>query len=245
MVDVATLPDNGIIYDGDYYKGIPYGQYIRQQGVPDKRTSKIFDIRDFGAVADGMTVCTEAVNKAAEAAREAGGGVVLVDGGWYISGTVRIYDNTTLWITGDSALVASKNHGNYVDAFVILDNAKNVRVTGGGSIYGNGEYFVYLPLKKPLLTPLEKIKQPPYLYDPMGYPIDTMRYAIRSRIRYAEDKGAAITTVIAENIPFAIAEFARVSGVTKIVIGRSNTKRYHFWETTGKTITVTVRLWQS
>ncbi|WP_081843061.1 ATP-binding protein [Butyrivibrio sp. WCE2006] len=53
---------------------------------------------------------------------------------------------------------------------------------------------------------------------------------LQSNIRYAEDKGAAITTVVAENIPFAIAEFARVSGVTKIVIGRSNTKRYHFWE---------------
>ena len=53
---------------------------------------------------------------------------------------------------------------------------------------------------------------------------------LRSNIRFAEDKRAAITTVISENIPFAIAEFARVSGVTKIVIGRSNTKRYHFWE---------------
>ena len=186
--DLATLPDNGVIYDGDYYKGVPYGKYIRQQGLPDKRTSRVFDIRDFGAVADGISLCTEAVNKAAEAAREAGGGVVLVDGGWYVSGTVRIYDNTTLWITADSALVASKKHGNFVDAFVILDNAKNVRVTGGGRIYGNGEYFVYLPLKRPLLTPLAKIKQPPFLYDPMGYPVDTMRYAIRSRIRYAEDK---------------------------------------------------------
>lgn len=188
QIDRATLPDNGVIYEGDYYRGIPYGQYIRQQGLPDKRTSRVFDIRDFGAVADGMTVNTEAVQKAADAAKSAGGGVVLVDGGWYISGTVKIYDNTTLWITGDSALVASKDHDNFVDAFVILDNAENVRVTGGGRIYGSGEYFVYLPLKKPLLTPLEKIKQPPFLYDPMGYPVDTMRYAIRSRIRYAEDK---------------------------------------------------------
>ncbi|MCR5421541.1 MAG: DUF4118 domain-containing protein [Lachnospiraceae bacterium] len=53
---------------------------------------------------------------------------------------------------------------------------------------------------------------------------------LHNNFRYAEDKGAAITSVIAENIPFAIAEFARVSGVTKIVIGRSNTKRYHFWD---------------
>lgn len=57
---------------------------------------------------------------------------------------------------------------------------------------------------------------------------DSLR--LQNNIRYAEDKGATITTVIAENIPFAIAEFARVSGVTKIVIGRSNTGRYHFWE---------------
>ncbi|WP_051656435.1 DUF4118 domain-containing protein [Butyrivibrio sp. AE3004] len=53
---------------------------------------------------------------------------------------------------------------------------------------------------------------------------------LQNNIRHAEDIGATITTVIAESIPFAIAEFARVSGVTKIVIGRSNTKRYHFWE---------------
>ncbi len=53
---------------------------------------------------------------------------------------------------------------------------------------------------------------------------------LQYNIRYAQDKGAAITTVIGENIPFQIAEFARLSFVTKIVIGRSNTKRYHFWE---------------
>lgn len=53
---------------------------------------------------------------------------------------------------------------------------------------------------------------------------------LQNNIRYAEDLGAAITTVIGENISFQIAEFARISGVTKIVIGRSNTRRYHFWD---------------
>ncbi len=57
---------------------------------------------------------------------------------------------------------------------------------------------------------------------------DEMR--LQNNIRYAEDKGATITPVIGENIHFQIAEFARVSSVTKIVIGRSNTRRYHFWE---------------
>ena len=53
---------------------------------------------------------------------------------------------------------------------------------------------------------------------------------LQNNIRYAEDLGAAISTVIGENISFQIAEFARISGVTKIVIGRSNTRRYHFWD---------------
>ena len=53
---------------------------------------------------------------------------------------------------------------------------------------------------------------------------------LQNNIRYAEDRGASITTVIGETVSAQIAEFARVSGVTKIVIGRSNTRRYHFWE---------------
>lgn len=56
------------------------------------------------------------------------------------------------------------------------------------------------------------------------------RVRLQNNIRYAEDKGAEITTVIGENISFQIAEFARISGVTKIVIGRSNTKKIHFWD---------------
>lgn len=53
---------------------------------------------------------------------------------------------------------------------------------------------------------------------------------LHNNIRLAEDLGATITTVIGDDIPFQIAEFARISGVTKIVIGRSNIKRYHIWE---------------
>ncbi|MCR5107258.1 MAG: DUF4118 domain-containing protein [Lachnospiraceae bacterium] len=53
---------------------------------------------------------------------------------------------------------------------------------------------------------------------------------LQNNTRFAQDKGAAITTVIGDNIPFQIAEYARISGITKIVIGRSNTGRYHFWE---------------
>lgn len=52
---------------------------------------------------------------------------------------------------------------------------------------------------------------------------------LQNNIRFAEKSGAEITTVIGDNIPFQISEFARVSGVTKIIVGRSSTKRNHFW----------------
>ncbi len=52
---------------------------------------------------------------------------------------------------------------------------------------------------------------------------------LQYHIRLAEQLGADITTVFGEDVSFQIAEFARISGITKIVIGRSNAKRRHFW----------------
>lgn len=45
-------------------------------------------------------------------------------------------------------------------------------------------------------------------------------------IRMAVKLGATVATVVGDNIPFQIAEFARLSGVTKIVVGRS-IARFH------------------
>ena len=47
--------------------------------------------------------------------------------------------------------------------------------------------------------------------------------------RLAEELGARIATVYGDDTPLQIAEYARASGVTKIVLGRSNNKRF-FWE---------------
>ena len=52
---------------------------------------------------------------------------------------------------------------------------------------------------------------------------------LQYHIRLAEKRGANITTAYGDDVSHQIAEFARISGVTKIVIGRSNVKRRHFW----------------
>lgn len=48
---------------------------------------------------------------------------------------------------------------------------------------------------------------------------------LRSNMRLAEQLGATIETVYGEDVPEQIAEFARLSGVSKIVVGRSSAKR--------------------
>mgnify|MGYP001012513869 FL=1 len=52
---------------------------------------------------------------------------------------------------------------------------------------------------------------------------------LEEHIRYAEMLGAEIVTTHGENIPVQIAEYARLSNVTKIVIGQSNARRNHFF----------------
>lgn len=55
------------------------------------------------------------------------------------------------------------------------------------------------------------------------------RKRLRANMRLAEQLGATIETVYGDDVPFQIAEFARLSGVSKIVIGRSAAVRKHLF----------------
>lgn len=52
---------------------------------------------------------------------------------------------------------------------------------------------------------------------------------LRDNRKLAEQLGANIETVYGEDVPYQIAEFARLSGITKIVLGRSAATRKHLW----------------
>ena len=56
---------------------------------------------------------------------------------------------------------------------------------------------------------------------------DTVR--LQENMCLAQQLGAEIVTTHGEDVPTQIAEYARLSDVTKIVIGRSGVKRRHFW----------------
>ncbi len=69
---------------------------------------------------------------------------------------------------------------------------------------------------------------------------ETDRLRLQNNINYAEQNGASVTTVIGDNIPVLIAEFAHISGTTKIVIGRSGSGSHHFWNKISLTEQITI-----
>lgn len=58
---------------------------------------------------------------------------------------------------------------------------------------------------------------------------DADKERLRANIRLAESLGATIETVFGDDVSYQIAEYARLSGVTKIVIGRTAVTRKHLW----------------
>lgn len=54
---------------------------------------------------------------------------------------------------------------------------------------------------------------------------DENKQRLQANMQYAQELGAKVEIVYGDDVPFQIAEFARLSGVTSIVIGRSSVKR--------------------
>ncbi len=59
---------------------------------------------------------------------------------------------------------------------------------------------------------------------------DVNRRRLEENVKLAESLGADITTVGGEDIPYVISEFARISKVTKVVLGRSHARKRFIFE---------------
>ena len=126
----------------------------------------VYDIRDFGAVADGVTLNTAAIQKAIDTCYENGGGRVLAEGGKYMFGTVVLRTNVELHIAANATLLGSGRCEDYPErddvkhvttpklprwrnaCYIYAEESENVSITGMGKIDCNGTHFV-VPLDKP------------------------------------------------------------------------------------------------
>ena len=72
-----------------------------------------FNVRDFGAVADGLTKDTRAFQRALDACAVSGGGEVIVPAGKYMIGSLQLGHRTTLRLEKDSILSGSPDPEDY------------------------------------------------------------------------------------------------------------------------------------
>lgn len=100
-----------------------------------------FHPRDFGAVGDGKTKDTVAIQRAIDAAGKAGG-TVLLDRGIFLSGTVRLKSGVELRIEKGATLLGSTDPADYQKnrwlALIEARDARDISLTGGGTVDGQG-----------------------------------------------------------------------------------------------------------
>lgn len=112
-----------------------------------------YNVRDFGAKGDGVTLDTAAVQAAIDACTRDRGGMVLVPAGDFLVGTLELKSNVTLHLAAQGRLLGSaeiahyhagreipRGNGNIV--LISAANAENVTIEGPGTIDGQGAKFL-------------------------------------------------------------------------------------------------------
>ncbi len=115
-----------------------------------------FNVVEHGAVGDGQTLNTAAIQQAVDACAAAGGGQIVVPAGVFVSGPIFLKSNIELHLTAGAVLQGSRDmaayravsldtHGHHINAFlaslITAVQAENVSVTGTGTLDGQGKVW--------------------------------------------------------------------------------------------------------
>lgn len=142
-----------------------WSSYGKAQDINKENSStkvpkdRVWYATDFGARGDGLTLNTLAIQKTIDACTQAGGGMVRITQGTYLSGTLFIKDGVSLYLDANAVILGSKNRQDYQaiqgllsvmkqplfgvgGSFLIYaENAKHISIEGKGEINGSGDSF--------------------------------------------------------------------------------------------------------
>ncbi len=113
---------------------------------------RVFSVLDFGAVGDGVTLNTHAIQTAIDTCAKHAGGIVFFPSGRYLSGTIMLKDNVTLELSPEGCLLGSKDLADYPAleqaayesrCLVYAAGAHTIALQGRGTIDGQGSAFPY------------------------------------------------------------------------------------------------------
>ncbi|MFB6317891.1 glycoside hydrolase family 28 protein [Saccharicrinis sp. FJH54] len=122
-------------------------------------TTGVYNIREFGAAGDGETPDTDAINAALTAAAENGGGTVVFPAGDYLSYSIRLKSNISIYLSQGATIIAAEptdstgydspeegpgnryqdyGHSHWHNSLIWGEDLENISITGPGMIHGKG-----------------------------------------------------------------------------------------------------------
>ncbi|WP_342647443.1 glycosyl hydrolase family 28 protein [Mucilaginibacter sp. CSA2-8R] len=142
---------------------------------------KAYNIADYGAVGDGKTNNAVALQKAIDAASNAGGGrVVVPSGATYLTGPFNLKSNIEFEVQVNARVLASPDEKLYTQSafkdnkgegsiWIGGQNLNNVTLCGAGTLDGNGISFMGAELEDSyVLKPFNVVDPRPHLLTIMG-----------------------------------------------------------------------------
>lgn len=129
----------------DYYKNLPVElNKVTAPTISDQRVN----IKDYGAVGDGQTLCTEAIQKAINDLAKKGGGHVDVPAGIWLIAPIQLKSGIDLHLEKNAVLQLTevrslhiKPGTNKATVAITASGCHDVSITGKGIIDGNGEFW--------------------------------------------------------------------------------------------------------
>lgn len=138
-----------------YYEGVPFKtEILNRPQIPDRSIS----ISILGAVGDGLTDNTEAINQAIRQIAEQGGGRVIIPAGVWNTGPIRLLSNVNLHAEANAIIVFNPDYKRYPiieTSFeglntrrsispIYAKNEQNIAITGAGVFDGSGEAWRFV-----------------------------------------------------------------------------------------------------
>ena len=131
----------------------------QSQVTIDSSKTSVYNITTYGAVADGKTSNTTAIQKTIDDCHKHGGGTIVIPFGNFVTGTVRLYSNMNLYFEPGAVLTGSMENKEYLyqkdfgfsgpgagtkTGILVAHDGQNISISGFGTIKGNGTSFMYM-----------------------------------------------------------------------------------------------------
>jgi polygalacturonase len=127
--------------------GAQTGPSTRPDIPPPQIPDRVMNVNDFGAVGDGKTLATAALQKTIDACSQAGGGTVRIGPGTFLTGPLKLASNLDLDLQKGATLLFSNDTKDYkivgtgFEHCIEASRCHDLAITGQGTIDGQGELW--------------------------------------------------------------------------------------------------------